>query len=251
MLITFGHVFVGATKHVGVCYGLNGNNLPAPPDVIGLYKSCGIEFLRIYEPVPEVLEALKGSRLLVAVGPRNEDLTSLASGVEQATASVQTNIVPYQNDVVFRWITIGNEVIPGPLSVHVPGAMANVQAALSSVGITGVMVTTLLYGSAVAASYPPSAGAFSLDITDTITEVAKILAANNAPLMLNVYPYFALASDPEHITLDFALFTSTTPVINDGGLLYYNLFDAIVDAFNAALEKIGYGNVAVAVAESG
>ncbi|PPD77256.1 hypothetical protein GOBAR_DD25822 [Gossypium barbadense] len=199
-------------RDIGVCYGLNGDNLPPPNEVINLYKRCQIDNIRIYQPYPEVLEALRGSGISV---------------------------------------TIGNEVIPGPLGSNVPAAMNNIRNALDSAGITLAKVTTVLPGTALAASYPPSAGAFGSDITETMTGIAAILAQEDTPLLINVYPYFAYASDPSHISAQYAMFTSTAPVVIDGSFQYFNLFDAMVDAFNAALEKINFGNVKVAVAETG
>ncbi|KAK6257443.1 hypothetical protein QUC31_000902 [Theobroma cacao] len=238
-------------RNIGVCYGLNGNNLPSPTDVINLYKRSQIDNIRIYEPYPEVLQALRGSGLSVAIGPRNEDIASFAASQDAANAWVNTNIVPYKNDVSFKWINIGNEVIPGPLGANVPAAMNNIRNALSSVGLTGVKVTTVLAGTALGASFPPSAGVFASDITETITSIAGILAQEDAPLMVNVYPYFAYSSDPTHISAEYALFTSTLAVVSDGRLQYFNLFDAVCDAFNAALEKINFANVKLAVAETG
>ncbi|OVA08814.1 Glycoside hydrolase [Macleaya cordata] len=69
--------------------------------------------------------------------------------------------------------------------------------------------------------------------------------------MIDVYPYFAYANDPAHIPLDYALFKSTSPVVVDGNLNYYNLFDAMVDAFNAALEKINMSDIYLSISESG
>ncbi|KAF2562685.1 hypothetical protein F2Q70_00016372 [Brassica cretica] len=69
--------------------------------------------------------------------------------------------------------------------------------------------------------------------------------------MANIYPYFAYASDPKDISLDYAVFKSNTPVVIDGDLKYSNMFVAMVDGFNAALEKINARNVVVTVAESG
>lgn len=59
--------------------------------------------------------------------------------------------------------------------------------------------------------------------------------------MVNIYPYFAYSSDPAHISLDYASFRSQTPVVMDGPFKYFNLFDAQVDAYYAALEKINAG----------
>ncbi|KAK8692253.1 hypothetical protein V6N13_075724 [Hibiscus sabdariffa] len=235
---------------IGVCYGLNGNNLPSPANVINLYKSCGVGNIRVYQPYPEVLEALRGSGLAVAIGPLNDDIPNLAANQNAANDWVNRNIVPYKDNVNFKWITIGNEIIPGPLSSSIPGAMNNIINAIASAGLD-IKVTTVLSGTALGVSYPPSAGAFSSDAVSTMTNVATILAQHGAPLMINVYPYFAYSSDPAHISADYALFTSSKPVVIDAGLEYYNLFDAMVDSFNSALEKINFGNVNLAIAETG
>ncbi|KAL9357447.1 hypothetical protein Peur_050700 [Populus x canadensis] len=236
---------------IGVCYGLNGNNLPPPSEVVGLYKRSGIEFIRLYEPRSDVLEALRGSGLAVALCPANEDLANIAQRPDAADAWVNTNIAPYMSDVLFRWIILGNEVIPGPLANYVPAAIANTRNSLAAIGLANVTVTTAIPGNALEASYPPSAGAFSSDVTDVMIAVAGILASSGAPLMINVYPYFSYASNPSQVSVDYALFAATTPVVTDGSFLYYDLFDAMVDAFHAALEKIGYPGLRVAIGESG
>ncbi|KAG6774192.1 hypothetical protein POTOM_021543 [Populus tomentosa] len=242
---------ISSSLPIGVCYGLNGNNLPPPSEVVGLYKRSGIEFIRLYEPRSDVLEALRGSGLAVALCPTNEDLASIAQRPDAADAWVNTNIAPYTRDVIFRWIILGNEVIPGPLANYVPAAIANTRNSLAAIGLANVTVTTAIPGNALEASYPPSAGAFRSDITDVMVAVAGILASSGAPLMINVYPYFAYASNPSKVPVDYALFAATTPVLTDGSFLYYDLFDAMVDAFHAALERIGYPGLRVAIGESG
>ncbi|KAJ6930541.1 glucan endo-1,3-beta-glucosidase-like [Populus alba x Populus x berolinensis] len=242
---------ISSSLPIGVCYGLNGNNLPPPSEVVGLYKRSGIEFIRLYEPRSDVLEALRGSGLAVALCPTNEDLANIAQRQDAADAWVHTNIAPYMSDVVFRWIILGNEVIPGPLASYVPAAIANTRNSLAAIGLANVTVTTTIPGNALEASYPPSAGAFRSDVTDVMIAVAGILASSGAPLMINVYPYFSYASNPSQVPVDYALFAATTPVVTDGSFLYYDLFDAMVDAFHAALERIGYPGLRVAIGESG
>ncbi|KAL2501786.1 beta-1 [Forsythia ovata] len=53
------------------------------------------------------------------------------------------------------------------------------------------------------------------------------------------------------ISLGYALFTSPSTVVKDENYEYQNLFDAMVDATHAALEKTGETNVEIAVLESG
>ena len=100
-------------------------------------------------------------------------------------------------------------------------------------------------------SYPPSAGAFSATAIGPLKDITQVLGTSGAPLLLNVYPYFAYASNPQQISLDYALFTSTTPVVVDGNLQYFNLFDAMVDSFYSALEKIGAEGVRIDISETG
>jgi exo-beta-1,3-glucanase (GH17 family) len=67
-----------------------------------------------------------------------------------------------------------------------------------------------------------------------------------------VYPYFAYKGSPGDISLNYALFLPGTTVRDGGnGLVYTNLFDAMVDAIHAALEKAGAASVRVVVSESG
>ncbi|KAL0731976.1 hypothetical protein Bca4012_028070 [Brassica carinata] len=235
----------------GVCYGRNGNNLPSPADTIALYKRNNIDAIRMYEPFADMLEALRGSGLSVAFGPRNEAIQSLAQDPAAAANFVATWILPYKNDVLIKWITIGNEVFPGEIAPFVPAAIRNVNTALTNSGVSGISVTTVVAMSAITNSYPPSAASFLPDLTEIMTEISSILSQTNSPLMVNIYPYFAYASDPIHISLDYAVFKSNTPLVIDGDLQYSNMFVAMVDAFNAALEKINAGGVVVTVAESG
>ncbi|OVA06118.1 Glycoside hydrolase [Macleaya cordata] len=193
-------------RHVGVCYGTVGDNLPSPLDVINLYKKNEIEMLRLYEPSPPILEALRGSKILVSLGIKNQDLANLASSQDAANEWVQTNVVPYKEDVSFSWITAGNEVIPGPLSQYVPGAMNNIYNTLVAIGLDRINVTTVLAATALGTSYPPSAGAFSSEVIDVMTQVSTFLHHYGGPLMIDVYPYFAYANNPTNISLDYALF---------------------------------------------
>ncbi|XP_010938656.1 glucan endo-1,3-beta-glucosidase-like [Elaeis guineensis] len=236
---------------IGFCFRRLGNNLPQPSEVVDLYKSNNIERMRIYHPYQPILEALRGSNIQVMVDVPNEDLPSLASDASAANDWVQNYINAYP-DVSFRYIAVGNEVIPGDSAAYVLPVMNNIQSALSANGLQGqIKVSTSVSQGVLGASYPPSHGAFTSDALQYFRPIVNFLDSNGSPLLVNVYPYFSYASNPNDIDIKYALFTSPGTVIQDGQFGYQNLFDAIVDAVYSALEKEGGSNMEVVVSETG
>lgn len=237
---------------IGVNYGFNGDNFPAPKDVVALYKRCGIPYMRIFEPNHDILEALRGSEIILSMGMRNVDIQNLSSSQDAANSWVNTHVQPYANDVKFGWITVGNEAVPGPYASYIGQAMTNVNKAISSIGLSSIKVTTVINLNALSGSFPPSAGAFSDEALEPMKSISQYFtsSSSSAPLMVNVYPYFAHVADPEHVSFDYATFNAKDPVV-DGNLKYFNSFDAMIDAVYAAMEKINAGNVPLAVAETG
>uniref|UniRef100_A0A7N2MUL8 glucan endo-1,3-beta-D-glucosidase n=1 Tax=Quercus lobata TaxID=97700 RepID=A0A7N2MUL8_QUELO len=190
-----------------------GDNLPPPTEVIQLYKQYGISKLRLFDPNPAALEALRGSQIVVTLGIRNEDLPGLAASQAAVESWFAINVQPYLNDVVFGYISVGNEVIPGSLGNYVLPVMQFLQNILIARNLANVKVTTVVPASVLGTSYPPSAGAFTAEARTVMVDILKFLS--------------------------------------DGALGYSNLFDAIVDAFYSAMERAGVADVNVAVSESG
>ncbi|PQQ05928.1 glucan endo-1 3-beta-glucosidase-like [Prunus yedoensis var. nudiflora] len=244
--VLLGPNFAGASS-IGVCYGMVANNLPPPREVIDMYTSNQIRRMRLYVPNLEAFEALRNTGIEVLVGVRNEDLQQLANSYSVAQNWVATYITPYSHQIQFRYIAVGNEVIPGDSAQHVLPAMKNLQNAL---GNRGIKVSTSIATSVLGVSYPPSAGAFSQDTMEYMVPIARYLNSIGAPLLANVYPYFAYIGDTIDISLPYALFVSGK-VVTDGRLSYDNLFDSMVDALHAALEKARAPKVQVVVSETG
>ncbi|CAB4271078.1 unnamed protein product [Prunus armeniaca] len=244
--VLLGPNFAGASS-IGVCYGMVANNLPPPREVIDMYTSNQIGRMRLYDPNLEAFEALRNTGIEVLVGVRNEDLQQLANSYSAAQNWVATYITPYSHQIQFRYIAVGNEVIPGDSAQYVLPAMENLQNAL---GNRGIKVSTSIATSVLGVSYPPSAGAFSQDTMEYMAPIARYLNSIDAPLLANVYPYFAYIGDTIDISLPYALFVSGK-VVTDGRLSYDNLFDSMVDALHAALEKAGAPQVQVVVSETG
>ncbi|XP_028125085.1 putative glucan endo-1,3-beta-glucosidase GVI [Camellia sinensis] len=198
---------------VGVNYGLLGNNLPPPNQVIALLKSRNITKTHLFDPNLDVLTALKNSGIKVILETLDQDLQDLSTNVSHAATWINTNIAPYSDIIRFLCISAGNEVIPGDLSLYVFLAMENLKTALESANLGNIKVTTSVSAQILGISYP-------------------------------LYK-------PNEIQLSYALLNSNDVVVRDGTLEYKCLFDAIVDSVYSALEKAGGEAVEIVVSESG
>ncbi|KAI6683628.1 hypothetical protein NL676_029541 [Syzygium grande] len=112
----------------------------------------------IFDPNPDVLNALRGSGIDVTLGIKDQDLPSIASSADAAKTWFDTNVQPYVSDINFQYITAGNEVVPGDLAQYVLLAMQNLQATISNYKYTGLRVSTVVASSTLGSSYPPSSG---------------------------------------------------------------------------------------------
>lgn len=225
-----------------------GNDLPSSSDVVQLYRSKGINGMRIYSPNKAALDALRGSGISLVLDVGNDKVGELAASPSNAASWVQNNVRPYYPAVNIKYIAVGNEVQGGATQSILP-AMRNLNGALAAAGFGSIKVSTSVRFDVITNSYPPSNGVFAQSY---MTDIARYLASIGAPLLANVYPYFAYRDNPRDIKLNYATFQPGTTVRDDGnGLTYTNLFDAMVDAIYAALEKAGAPNVRIVVSESG
>ncbi|KAK2434879.1 hypothetical protein P8452_31899 [Trifolium repens] len=247
-ILSIGLKFTGV-QSVGVCYGVNGNNLPSRQDVVNLYNSNGINQMRIYDPDTQALDALRGSNIDLILDVSRGTLPSLANA-NDATNWVNQYVTPYAQDVNIKYITVGNEIHPGDSEAQsILPALQNIQNAISSANLQGqIKVSIAIDMSLIGNSYPPNDGVFTADASPYIQPIINFLVNNGATLLANVYPYFAYTGDTQcSIPLDYALFRQQGN--NDVG--YQNLFDAQLDSVYAALEKAGAPNVKIIVSESG
>ncbi|XP_043714496.1 probable glucan endo-1,3-beta-glucosidase BG4 [Telopea speciosissima] len=242
----------GNKINIGVCYGMDGNNLPYAPQVVSLYKKYGIEKIRLFDPKPEVLTALMGSKIQGTLGVPNKQIRKLADSEEASQTWLATNIFPYFGDIEFNYIVVGNKAFPGEFGPYVVPAILNIRNVLHAHGLNNIEVTTVIDTTAVLAiSYPPSAAVFTAEADISMSYLLQSQSEVGAHIMLNVYPYFTYAADPTNVRLDYVQFTAKGPVVHDGNLSYWNLYDAMVDAFIWAMEKKGFPNVPIIIGETG
>ncbi|KAF8721137.1 hypothetical protein HU200_023558 [Digitaria exilis] len=244
LLGTFAAIPTGV-QSIGVCYGVNGNNLPSASQVVQLYQANNIGLMRIYFPDANALNALSGTNIGLIMDVANTDLDSIASSPSAAATWVQNNIQAFPG-VNFRYIAVGNEVSGSDTNSILP-AMQNIHNSLAGAGLGHIKVSTAVQ-SDVTQGFPPSQGTFSQGYMGPI---AQYLQSTGAPLLANIYPYFAYIDNPSQIDINYALFTSQGTVVQDGSNAYQNLFDALVDTMYSALENAGAGSVEIVVSESG
>ncbi|KAG7602920.1 Glycoside hydrolase superfamily [Arabidopsis thaliana x Arabidopsis arenosa] len=207
--------FVNAANSIGLNYGLLGDNLPSPSKVITLYKSIDITKIRIFDPNTEVLNALRGHRdIAVTVGVRDQDLAALSASEEAVKGWFATNIEPYLSDINIAFITVGNEVIPGPIGPQVLPVMQSLTNLVKSRNLE-------------------KHGGGYVEPRAIIPTFRRNVHVSSA------------------ILLDYATFNTEAIVVQDGSLGYSNMFDAIFDAFVWAMEKEGVKDLPMVVSETG
>ncbi|KAL9224088.1 hypothetical protein vseg_000157 [Gypsophila vaccaria] len=252
-LFTLQELCVGST--IGICYGRNGDDLPTPDKAAEMVKQHNIKYVRIYDSNIQVLKAFANSGVELMIGVPNSDLLAFSQFQSNADTWLRNNILPYYPATKITYITVGAELteVPYNVSALVIPAMQNVLTALKKAGLhKKIKVSSTHSLGILSRSFPPSAGAFSSHHAHFLKPMLDFLAENQSPFMIDIYPYYAYRDSPTNVSLDYALFQSSSEVIDPNtGLLYTNMFDAQIDALYYALMGLNFKTINVMVTETG
>ncbi|XP_038902854.1 glucan endo-1,3-beta-glucosidase 8-like [Benincasa hispida] len=244
--------------NLGVNWGTMASHPLNPNIVVNLLKDNGIKKVKLFDSDSWTVSALAGSKIETIVAIPNDQLESLASDYNLAKDWVKENITThiYEGGVDIRYVAVGNEpfltAFNGSYVKLTFPAMENIQKALNEAGHGKKIKTTTPLNADVyeSASNQPSDGQFRSDIHDTIKEIVNFLSHNDAPFMVNIYPFLSLYQNPD-FPVDFAFLDEIGKSINDKGKTYTNVFDANYDTLVWSLKKIGAGNLKIIVGEVG
>ncbi|KAK1316170.1 Glucan endo-1,3-beta-glucosidase 6 [Acorus calamus] len=248
---------VVSVSGIGANWGTQTSHPLKPEIVVRMLKDNGFQKVKLFDADDSTLSALEKSGIEVMVGIPNEMLNSLATNMKAAENWVSKNVSTHvSKGVNIKYVAVGNEpflqTYNGSFLQTTFPALQNVQSALIKAGLSSQVKVTVplnadVYQSSTGA---PSNGDFRTDIRDLMLAIVKFLNDNGGPFTVNIYPFISLYDDA-NFPVDYAFFDGTATPVNDGGTLYYNVFDANYDTLIWALQKNGYGNLPVIIGEIG
>ncbi|PKU84305.1 Glucan endo-1,3-beta-glucosidase [Dendrobium catenatum] len=237
---------------IGVNYGALADNLPPPAQVAAFLKDrTFIDRVKLFDSNPDMIRAFAGTGIALIITAANSDIPSL-SRLPGATSWVANNISPFYPATNISLIAVGNEILATAdrnLIAHLVPALRSLSAALSAAGFHQIRVSTPHSLGILSASEPPSSGRFRRGYDRVIfAPMLDFHRKSKTPFVVNPYPYFGYSSR----TLNYALFKPNPGFFDPVTRINYtNMFDAQMDAVFSAMSRLGYGDVQIAVGESG
>lgn len=244
-------------KSIGINYVRSEENLLSPAKSVSLMKALKIGRVKLYDSDPEVLTALANTGLSVVIAVQNEEIPTVASSILNADEWVKRSVLAHYPATRINAITVGNEILTDynnqdRWSKLVP-AMQNIHSSLVRWNLSKrIKVTTTVAMDALNSSTAPSSARFRDDIAESVMKpLLRFISNSKSFYFVNAYPYFAWAANAKKVPVDYATFGSVKAAVQDGGLKYTDMLSAQLDANIAAIEKLGYNNVKIAISETG
>ncbi|XP_031487071.1 glucan endo-1,3-beta-glucosidase [Nymphaea colorata] len=241
-----------AAAHIGVNYGTLGDNLPPPAQVAQFLRTrTTIDRVKLFGSDPAIIRAFAGTGIAVTISVANDQIIPLTNP-SYAAQWVAEHVSPFVPATNINRISVGNEILASNdkvLIANLVPAMRSLHAALSSVRLGQIQVSSPHSLGILSVSEPPSAGRFRRGYDRAVfAPMLEFLRSTRSPFTVNPYPYFGY----NPTTLNYALFRRNAG-IRDAftGHVYRNMFDGQLDAVYSAMKRLGYGDVEIVVGETG
>ncbi|XP_075081976.1 glucan endo-1,3-beta-glucosidase 8-like [Nicotiana tabacum] len=245
---------------VGVNWGTMATQQLPPKSVVKMLKDNGFDKVKLFEADDSILNALVGTDIQVMLAIPNYMLHDMSADPLMATAWVQENVSAYvyTGVVKIRYVAVGNEpflrTYNGTYLPYILPALKNIQEAINKAGLGSEVKATIPFNADIyfsPESTPvPSAGDFRPEVRDLTIQIVQYLYSNDAPFVVNIYPYLSLYGNI-YFPLDFAFFDGSNKPVRDGDYVYTNVFDANFDTLVWSLKKAGFPEVKIVVGEVG
>ncbi|KAM7271558.1 hypothetical protein ACFE04_030772 [Oxalis oulophora] len=237
---------------ISVNYGTIADNLPPPAQVANFIKSKTlIDGVKIFDMNPDIIRAFANTGIPLSVTIPNGDIPALANP-RAARRWVNTNIAPFVPATNIKYVLVGSEVLhwgtPDIISQLVP-AMKSVQKGLAKSGFN-IKVTTAHSLGILQTSTPPSRASFWPHLANPVLiPMLQFHRRTKTPFMFNPYPYFNFNPKMQ----DYVLGRPNNPGVFDGvtKIKYNNMFTELIDSTYSAMKAVGFGDVQIALGETG
>ncbi|CAK9157963.1 unnamed protein product [Ilex paraguariensis] len=214
-----------------------------------MLKDNKINKVKLFDSDNWTVKYFAGTGMEVMLGIPNSQLNRFSDDYDNAK-DWKDNVTKHLHDggVNIKYVAVGNEPFlksynGSHLKTTFP-ALKNIQKALDAAGVGDKIKATIPQNADVydSGSQGPSAGDFRSDIRDLMIDIVQFIKDNNAPFVVNIYPFLSLYGNPD-FPVEFAFFDGGAEPVNDKGTQYTNMFDANLDTLFWSLKKAGAPNV--------
>ncbi|XP_047972731.1 glucan endo-1,3-beta-glucosidase 8-like [Salvia hispanica] len=249
---------LACVEGLGVNWGNQASQNLHPRNIVQMLQDNNITKIKLFDADAWVVKHFAGTGIEVMLGIPNLHLASLADRYNHAKAWVKANLTRHihQGGVDIKYVAVGNEpflsAYNGSNLQTIFPALWNIQKAINEVGLGNKIKATIPQNADVydSGTKGPSAGDFRADIRVTMKQIVQFLRDNNAPFVVNIYPFLSLSLNPD-FPIEFAFFSGGAQPVQDGSITYNNVLDANLDTLVSALKKAGCGSVPIIVGEIG
>ncbi|KAL8473681.1 hypothetical protein ACS0TY_029834 [Phlomoides rotata] len=248
---------VAHVEGIGVNWGTQTTQPLNPSYIVQMLKDNNINKVKLFDSDHWTVSFFAKTDIEVMLGIPNNQLESLAEDYDNAKDWVKENLTKaYNEGVKIGYVAVANEPFltaynGSNIKTTFP-ALKNIQRAINEAGLGDKIKATIpqnadVYESGTAG---PSAGNFRSDIRQLMIQIVQFLRDNDAPFVVNIYPFLSLSLNPD-FPIEFAFFDGGAKPVQDKGTTYTNVLDANLDTLVWSLKKANAEKVPIIIGEIG